>query len=134
MKTTLLILLGCIAMAKCTDFDNFMESRNKINQYLSWPSTETISVQVGMFVQRMRNFCEKNQEFQIDMFLRQNWTDKRLAHTSTKPIKFREEGLQVIWTPDTFLPWDHVGKVNQMMTPNIMVKIRSDGSVLWSSK
>ena len=138
----ILLFFGIIALANCNNIIRpSFEKVVNLDNYDRYTSPAAfideggpIRVKVGMFVDRMRNFCEKNKEFQIDLYLRQNWTDPRLAHNSSKPYKFREEYLQKIWIPDTFFPWDHSGRMGPLALPNVMIKINSNGSVMYSAK
>lgn len=137
----ILCFLGALVVANC-DFNPFskvvkLDNYDKYalpNAFNNEMTEKPVLVRVGMMVLRMRDFCEKNKEFKADLIFRQNWTDPRLAHSAPKPYKFDQEILQKIWSPDTFLVFDHNGRVGQLIKPVSLVKIYQDGSVFYSTK
>ena len=143
MKTVVILLLSAIVLVNCEyqPFSIFFSNFENYDKYTlpsvfsNEPGNKPVTVKTGALFLRMRDYCEKNKEFKVDMILRQNWTDARLTHSAPKPYKFDHEILNKIWTPDTFLVFDHNGKVNQPLArPVTLVKVSPDGNVYYSSK
>lgn len=69
------------------------------------------------------------------MFLRQRWTDSRLACTNfSADSTLINSYLNDIWVPDLFLPKDKSSKITDVTVPNYLLRINQTGDVLYSQR
>ncbi len=77
----------------------------------------------------------RSQEYTVDVFFRQRWTDERLKFNGPMNI-LRLNNLMAskIWTPDTFF---HNGKksvAHNMTMPNKLLRIMENGTLLYTMR
>ena len=71
----------------------------------------------------------------MDLYFRQKWSDKRLYSSDIEvPVVGGKWLFDKIWTPDTF--FSTVSTINSLKypTPNVFVKIDSNGTVFCSQR
>ena len=70
------------------------------------------------------------------MYLRQQWTDPRLAFGSIAPglQSIRVYAWDSIWLPDTFFRNDLGSFLHEQTVPNKYMKLNSDGSIWYVIK
>ena len=80
------------------------------------------------------------QDYSLNMFLRQRWTDSRLAFVDDAP--FNESSLTLsyhfhgqLWEPDIFVKNEvHPGSFHAVPVPNILIDLSPDGSIIYSQR
>ncbi|KAJ3331454.1 hypothetical protein HDU76_003150 [Blyttiomyces sp. JEL0837] len=112
--------LGGIISALLTNYDN--TSRPGIGG-------DPTRVQVQYRINRLDNVEPKTNSFAMDLFLRLQWNDSRLAF----PDKLGNESLRIsppnmIWLPDVYFYNEH----DKMETLDEVVKISNNGVCFWS--
>jgi hypothetical protein len=73
----------------------------------------------------------------VDVFFRQSWKDERLAFRSTdydKPIVLGHSHYNELWVPDTFFVNEKVAATHDVTTPNKLLWIERDGTILYSQR
>lgn len=71
------------------------------------------------------------------MYFRQYWKDERLQYNDTgysKRLAFNPEMLKFIWVPDTHFPGIKDGLKHDITDTNEVVRLWSNGSVLYSMR
>lgn len=76
-----------------------------------------------------------SQEYTVDVFFRQRWTDERLKfHGPMNILRLNNLMASKIWTPDTFF---HNGKksvAHNMTMPNKLLRIMENGTLLYTMR
>lgn len=79
--------------------------------------------------------CVPPQEYTIDVFFRQSWRDERLKFDGPMQVLPLNNLLaSKIWTPDTFF---HNGKksvAHNMTTPNKLLRLVDNGTLLYTMR
>ncbi|XP_042862850.1 gamma-aminobutyric acid receptor subunit beta-like isoform X4 [Penaeus japonicus] len=78
---------------------------------------------------------EPSQDFTLDFYFRQHWTDPRLSFPDRgglDELTVGSEYLQKIWVPDTFFANEKKSYFHMATTSNEMLRITSQGNVLRS--
>ncbi|XP_061431708.1 gamma-aminobutyric acid receptor subunit alpha-5-like isoform X3 [Lethenteron reissneri] len=99
-----------------------------------WPESIT-EVQTDIFVTSFGPVSDTEMEYTIDMFFRQSWKDERLKYEGAmQTLPLNNMMASKIWTPDTFF---HNGKksvAHNMTTPNKLLRIAMDGTLLYTMR
>lgn len=93
-----------------------------------------VKVQVSLYIIRLSDLDEANQEVKVTMYFRQRWTDDRLTHSGEGKMIGGAEVADAIWKPDTMFTTSDEGRVSLTTVPNLFVRINPNGSVLHSIK
>lgn len=73
------------------------------------------------------------QEYQIDVFFAQTWTDSRLRFNSTmKLLTLNSNMVGLIWVPDTIFRNSKTAEAHWVTTPNQLLRIWGDGKILYT--
>ncbi|CAJ0581075.1 unnamed protein product, partial [Mesorhabditis spiculigera] len=95
-------------------------------------------VYIDIFVRTMGPISELTDTYSFDCYFRQTWRDERLqfefGHGQTgRTLSLAMSMLDKIWKPDTYF-WNGAGSYIHMLTsPNRLVRLSEDGTVLYSS-
>ena len=69
------------------------------------------------------------------MFLRQRWTDSRLASSNfSDELTLINDYLDDIWVPDLYIANDKVSKVADVTVPNYLLRISRTGDLWYSQR
>ncbi|KAG8519351.1 Gamma-aminobutyric acid receptor subunit gamma-3, partial [Galemys pyrenaicus] len=75
----------------------------------------------------------RGQEYQIDIFFAQTWTDSRLRFNSTmKILTLNSNMVGLIWIPDTIFRNSKTAEAHWITTPNQLLRIWNDGKILYT--
>ncbi|RMC06690.1 hypothetical protein DUI87_16131 [Hirundo rustica rustica] len=75
----------------------------------------------------------KTEEYQIDIFFAQTWTDSRLRFNSTmKILTLNSNMVGLIWIPDTIFRNSKTAEAHWITTPNQLLRIWNDGKILYT--
>lgn len=75
------------------------------------------------------------QEYTIDVFFRQSWKDERLCFTGPMQMLALNNLLASnIWTPDTFFLNGKKSIAHNMTTPNKLLRLKDDGTLLYTMR
>ena len=81
------------------------------------------------------------QHYSLDIFLRQYWTDYRLAFRNlnqamyiNSSVVFSNEIAELIWLPDPFFPLSKKGELHQLTKPNLVFELSPDGTIFFSQR
>ncbi|ELT96399.1 hypothetical protein CAPTEDRAFT_94740, partial [Capitella teleta] len=95
---------------------------------------EAVTVTCNLDVTSLSSVDEVNMQFDVGFFLRQSWVDKRAKHSADGPLIFREENVNSIWKPDTFLSNEKAGPSTLHLFPNDMMKVYPNGTIAYSMR
>ena len=81
------------------------------------------------------------QDYSLNMYLRQQWNDNRLAFRPFKykgkmqhKIKLPDGAWDRIWTPDVFFRNEKKADFHDVTTPNRLMTLYSNGTVWYVAK
>lgn len=94
---------------------------------------------VMLFYSQIQEICNSLkfvfQDFQMDVYFRQKWSDPRLAFTEQEaPVIIGPKALSNIWTPDLFFPNEKSADIHEVMLANQVMKVFPNGTVRYSSR
>ncbi|XP_071082672.1 glycine receptor subunit alpha-2-like [Haliotis cracherodii] len=73
--------------------------------------------------------------FRASFFLRQQWVDPRLKFNEVNhSIVLSEKRLSRMWVPDIFFPESTEETRHIITTPNVLIRLHPDGSILYSQR
>uniref|UniRef100_A0A915IDL9 Neurotransmitter-gated ion-channel ligand-binding domain-containing protein n=1 Tax=Romanomermis culicivorax TaxID=13658 RepID=A0A915IDL9_ROMCU len=93
-----------------------------------------VEVGITIFVSSISAVSEVEMDFTLDIYLRQMWTDNRLAFTgvSRTHITIDVEYMKSIWVPDTFFPNEKKSFFHTTTTHNSFLRISNTGKITTS--
>lgn len=75
------------------------------------------------------------QEYTIDVFFRQSWKDERLCFKGPmEMLPLNNLLASNIWTPDTFFLNGKKSIAHNMTTPNKLLRLKDDGTLLYTMR
>ena len=73
--------------------------------------------------------------FSLDAYFRQTWMDKRLQFVGPmQEMAVHIKMLDLIWKPDTYFHNGRGSYVHTVTTPNKLLRIKQDGTILYSMR
>lgn len=97
----------------------------------SWGGT----VASNAILSHSQPFCVTFQEYTIDVFFRQSWKDERLCFKGPmEMLPLNNLLASNIWTPDTFFLNGKKSIAHNMTTPNKLLRLKDDGTLLYTMR
>ncbi|XP_075241059.1 glycine receptor subunit alpha-4-like [Convolutriloba macropyga] len=95
-----------------------------------------VRVKVSMHVDSIGPISEVNMNFRLDISFRQIWKDARLRYDDkyNNTFTLSHGFLKRIWTPDTYFPDSLSADKQDVMTPNVLLRLFPDGKILYSAR
>uniref|UniRef100_A0A914UIF3 Uncharacterized protein n=1 Tax=Plectus sambesii TaxID=2011161 RepID=A0A914UIF3_9BILA len=94
-------------------------------------------VSIDIYVRTMGPISEMTDTYAFDCYFRQMWVDERLRFSSSwqnNTLSLGMSTLDKLWKPDTYF-WNGQGSyLHKLTTPNRLVRLSADGTVLFSSR
>ncbi|CAI4225552.1 unnamed protein product [Auanema sp. JU1783] len=95
-----------------------------------------VHVRIEMWVQEVTSVSELTQDFEIDLYMNEYWTDPGLAYSSLNPcqgnLSFDWTVLQNIWTPNTCFVNSKAAQIHSSPFRNVFLMVFPNGSI-WSN-
>ncbi|XGW33694.1 hypothetical protein V3C99_017818, partial [Haemonchus contortus] len=95
-----------------------------------------VDVRIEMWVQEVTSVSELTQDFEIDLYMNEYWTDPGLAYAILNPcqgnLSFDWTVLQNIWTPNTCFVNSKKAQIHSSPFRNVFLMVFPNGSV-WSN-
>ncbi|XP_069510374.1 gamma-aminobutyric acid receptor subunit alpha-6 [Ambystoma mexicanum] len=105
---------------------------NRLRPGIGGPATE---VKTDIYVTSFGPVSDVEMEYTMDVFFRQTWDDERLKFNGPISIlKLNNLMASQIWTPDTFFRNGKRSISHAMTTPNKLLRITQNGSILYTMK
>ena len=71
----------------------------------------------------------------MDIFLRQSWHDPRLTfQESIGNLTLSAPLINHMWKPDLFFPTEKRAAFHDVTTPNVLMRLYHDGSVMYTMR
>ncbi|XP_063724609.1 glycine receptor subunit alphaZ1-like isoform X2 [Symsagittifera roscoffensis] len=93
-----------------------------------------VNVTMSMHVLSLGSIAETTMDYKVTVFLRQMWTDPRLAYSlfNTSEVSLDPSFLRELWVPDTFIVNEKHASFHEITKENKLVKLKSNGEILYS--
>ncbi|XP_023930444.1 glycine receptor subunit alpha-2 [Lingula anatina] len=117
--------------------DDVLEGYDKLRPPLADESTR---VELGVYVNSFYSISEQAMDFSVNIYLRQNWTDPRLAFEPNEDLgigqmlKMDEHFWEKIWVPDVFFRNEKKANFHHVTIPNRLMRLYSNGQVWYVLK
>ncbi|EFX89617.1 hypothetical protein DAPPUDRAFT_190742 [Daphnia pulex] len=103
------------------------------NHHPGYDSGLPTIVKSNILVRSMGPFSEHRMDYSMDCYFRQSWQDRRLSFNGPiETLSLSIKMLEGIWKPDTFIYNGKKSYLHTITTPNKLLRINKDGSILYS--
>ncbi|RLW07913.1 hypothetical protein DV515_00003670 [Chloebia gouldiae] len=137
-------LQGCVckAMERCLGKILKWSSSKRYLQYFYqqfWISHRNhngppVNVTCNIFINSFGSIAETTMDYRVNIFLRQQWNDSRLAYSEypDDSLDLDPSMLDSIWKPDLFFANEKGANFHDVTTDNKLLRISKTGKVLYS--
>ncbi|XP_041075769.1 glycine receptor subunit alpha-4-like isoform X4 [Polyodon spathula] len=93
-----------------------------------------VNVTCNIFINSFGSVTETTMDYRLNVFLRQQWNDPRLAYSEfpDDSLDLDPSMLNSIWKPDLFFANEKGANFHEVTTDNKLLRIFKDGNVLYS--
>ncbi|KAK4818493.1 hypothetical protein QYF61_014223 [Mycteria americana] len=104
------------------------------SQYLELSLGPPVNVTCNIFINSFGSIAETTMDYRVNIFLRQNWNDPRLAYSEypDDSLDLDPSMLDSIWKPDLFFANEKGANFHEVTTDNKLLRIFKNGNVLYS--
>jgi len=93
-----------------------------------------VEISINVFVASLTSISENDQDYTVDVYLRQSWKDERLEHSFSAPLVVPPRFVDKIWYPDLFVSNEKSGELHTITQPNRYIRINGEGEVMLSQR
>ncbi|CAH2276086.1 glycine receptor subunit alpha-1 [Pelobates cultripes] len=93
-----------------------------------------VNVTCNIFINSFGSIAETTMDYRLNIFLRQQWNDPRLAYSEypDDALDLDPSMLESIWKPDLFFANEKGANFHEITTDNKLLRIFKNGNVLYS--
>nr|XP_033946046.1 glycine receptor subunit alpha-3 [Pseudochaenichthys georgianus] len=93
-----------------------------------------VNVSCNIFINSFGSIAETTMDYRVNIFLRQQWNDPRLAYAEypDDSLDLNPSMLDSIWKPDLFFANEKGAHFHEVTTDNKLLRIFKNGNVLYS--
>uniref|UniRef100_A0A4W3GEH6 Glycine receptor, alpha 1 n=1 Tax=Callorhinchus milii TaxID=7868 RepID=A0A4W3GEH6_CALMI len=93
-----------------------------------------VNVTCNIFINSFGSIAETTMDYRVNIFLRQQWNDPRLAYSEfpDNSLDLDPSMLDSIWKPDLFFANEKGAHFHEITTDNKLLRIFKNGNVLYS--
>ncbi|XP_062039142.1 glycine receptor subunit alpha-2-like [Lepus europaeus] len=93
-----------------------------------------VNVTCNIFINSFGSVTETTMDYRVNIFLRQQWNDSRLAYSEypDDSLDLDPSMLDSIWKPDLFFANEKGANFHDVTTDNKLLRISKNGKVLYS--
>ncbi|XP_044133393.1 glycine receptor subunit alpha-1 [Bufo gargarizans] len=93
-----------------------------------------VNVSCNIFINSFGSIAETTMDYRLNIFLRQQWNDPRLAYSEypDDSLDLDPSMLDSIWKPDLFFANEKGANFHEITTDNKLLRIFKNGNVLYS--
>ncbi|PWA18778.1 hypothetical protein CCH79_00005616 [Gambusia affinis] len=119
-----------IALRKIPDPPGAGELRGRLQRLCGPP----VNVTCNIFINSFGSIAETTMDYRVNIFLRQQWNDPRLAYSEypDDSLDLDPSMLDSIWKPDLFFANEKGANFHEVTTDNKLLRISKNGNVLYS--
>ncbi|XP_071757391.1 glycine receptor subunit alphaZ1 isoform X2 [Centroberyx gerrardi] len=125
-------------MGKVSGYDarirpNFKEPQGSKNE-ATHKKGPPVNVTCNIFINSFGSIAETTMDYRVNIFLRQQWNDPRLAYSEypDDSLDLDPSMLDSIWKPDLFFANEKGANFHEVTTDNKLLRISKNGNVLYS--
>ncbi|MBN3288184.1 GLRA3 protein, partial [Polyodon spathula] len=102
--------------------------------YFFFFSGPPVNVTCNIFINSFGSIAETTMDYRVNIFLRQQWNDPRLAYSEypDDSLDLDPSMLDSIWKPDLFFANEKGAHFHEVTTDNKLLRIFKNGNVLYS--
>uniref|UniRef100_A0A4W3H9M2 Glycine receptor, alpha 3 n=1 Tax=Callorhinchus milii TaxID=7868 RepID=A0A4W3H9M2_CALMI len=117
-------------MGRTSGYDARIRPNFKGNSAHSPP----VNVSCNIFINSFGSIAETTMDYRVNIFLRQQWNDPRLAYSEypDDSLDLDPSMLDSIWKPDLFFANEKGANFHEVTTDNKLLRIFKNGNVLYS--
>ncbi|CAN0349199.1 unnamed protein product [Lampetra fluviatilis] len=95
---------------------------------------DPVNVTCNIFINSFGSIAETTMDYRLNIFLRQQWNDPRLAYSEypDDSLDLDPSMLDSIWKPDLFFANEKGANFHEVTTDNKLLRIFKNGNVLYS--
>ncbi|XP_035686457.1 glycine receptor subunit alphaZ1-like isoform X1 [Branchiostoma floridae] len=123
---------GMVSGASPTEFlDKLLEGYDgRIRPYFKGPP---VNVTINIFINSFGAIAETTMDYKLNIFLRQQWSDRRLKFSMwNESLSLDPSLLSKIWVPDLFFANEKGANFHQVTTQNRLLRVSPEGYILYS--
>ena len=115
-------------------------SRGKYHSHKPPSDTHATEVKIGLYVNSFRSIDSKEMSYSMSFYLRQQWTDQRLAYNNTGSRytgitqRVASSNMERVWLPDLFFRNEIGSRWHDVTVSNKLMKIKPNGQVWYVVK
>ncbi|KAG7218653.1 hypothetical protein INR49_019301, partial [Caranx melampygus] len=104
------------------------------NSFLLTSDSPPVNVTCNIFINSFGSIAETTMDYRVNIFLRQQWNDPRLAYSEypDDSLDLDPSMLDSIWKPDLFFANEKGANFHEVTTDNKLLRISKNGNVLYS--
>uniref|UniRef100_A0A3P9L496 Glycine receptor, alpha 1 n=1 Tax=Oryzias latipes TaxID=8090 RepID=A0A3P9L496_ORYLA len=125
-------------MGKVSGYDarirpNFKDPKGSKNE-ATHKKGPPVNVTCNIFINSFGSIAETTMDYRVNIFLRQQWNDPRLAYSEypDDSLDLDPSMLDSIWKPDLFFANEKGANFHEVTTDNKLLRISKNGNVLYS--
>ncbi|MBN3293723.1 GLRA1 protein, partial [Polypterus senegalus] len=130
-------------MGKVSGYDARIRPNFKGPSHVIWSETHPlpfqhtcppVNVTCNIFINSFGSIAETTMDYRVNIFLRQQWNDPRLAYSEypDDSLDLDPSMLDSIWKPDLFFANEKGANFHEVTTDNKLLRIAKNGNVLYS--
>ncbi|CAD7681780.1 unnamed protein product [Nyctereutes procyonoides] len=123
--------LNIIELVKQPTLDFSSGHDLRVMRLALWPP---VNVTCNIFINSFGSIAETTMDYRVNIFLRQQWNDSRLAYSEypDDSLDLDPSMLDSIWKPDLFFANEKGANFHDVTTDNKLLRISKNGKVLYS--
>ncbi|KAJ7394674.1 hypothetical protein OS493_000495 [Desmophyllum pertusum] len=93
-----------------------------------------VVVTVGFYLLSINSINVVDMDFTFDVFLRQQWIDRRLDHGTNQTLYLSNHVIDLIWIPDSYFVNAKDGEMHDVTSSNVMIMLAPGGVVKYNAR
>lgn len=92
-----------------------------------------VVVNCSIFVEHFGSVEETTMDYEVTIFVRQQWNDRRLSNASTQEtLDLDYTSMDTVWRPDLYFANEKSGRFHTITTDNRMMRLHRNGDIFHS--
>ncbi|CAL1267167.1 unnamed protein product [Larinioides sclopetarius] len=96
--------------------------------------TGPVEVTINTYIRSLSNIDDVKMVYDAQVTFRQSWVDDRLKYDQRGISYVSLSYPEKLWIPDLFFSNEDTGHFHNMITPNNLIRIYPDGTILYSTR
>ncbi|XP_009978425.1 PREDICTED: gamma-aminobutyric acid receptor subunit delta-like [Tauraco erythrolophus] len=144
--TVLRVSEGCLEQARCslghvsdlhgrdtTSLPGFENLTMGYNKYLRpYFGGEPVQIAMSLDIASISSISESDMDYTATIYLRQRWTDPRLVFHGNKSFTLDARLVELLWVPDTYIVESKRSFLHDVTVGNRLIRLFSNGTILYA--